>query len=572
MTAPEEPVVPAATQNTPSFTRRRVIAGSGAAAVMAAIAFRGASFAQETGTPEAVTEGAGASPVAGDYTTLPMVPPELTDYASDWPAPHANVSNTRSAKGSNISIDNVAGLEVAWSFPISAASAYGGATCAPIIAGDAVYIQDQASNVFALNRDTGEAIWTKEYQSPTIGPNGVALGYGKIYGSTGDGREVFALDAATGEEIWKVSLSGNARVGIDMSPQVYGGLVFISTVPGNSETFYDGGARGVLYALDATSGQVIWEFYTVDDDLWGHPTINSGGGSWSPPAVDEEGNTFWAIANPAPFLVHEIDGTPIVLGETFDDGLYSNCLVKMSPDGALEWFYAANRHDIFDHDLQLSPVLVTMDNDGQPYTVALAAGKLGRVMAIEAESGWAVWDVKVGQHSEWDEAQWVPPGQTITVLPGVLGGVETPFAYQDGTVFVPIMNLPAAFTNQGLDFSTMNIAAATGQLTALDVFNGTVKWNADLPTGNVSGATLSNDLVFGGGLDGIVRAYNSADGSLVWAYDTGVGLNAPFAVSGDLLVVPAAGLKLVGDNYVPEASPVAVGDTGPAILGFKLKS
>lgn len=559
----------------PTYTRRRIVAGSaaGAAIVATALAWRNASFAQDA-TPVAA-EGASASPVAaspvaGDYTTLPTVPPELEQYANDWPAPNNNLSNTRAATGSAIDASNVGSLEVAWTFPIEAAGTYGGCTCAPIIAGDAVYIQDQQSNVFAIHRDTGELIWERKYETPTIGPNGVAIGYGKIYGSTGDGREVFALDVATGEEVWKVSLSGNQRVGIDMAPQVSHGLVFISTVPGNSQGFYEGNARGVLYAIDATNGQVIWEFYTVDDDLWGHPTINSGGGSWYPPAVDEAGNTYWAIANPAPFLVHEIDGTPITLGATFDDGLYSDCLVKIGANGALQWFYAANRHDIFDHDLQLSPMLVTVDNDGQPYTVAVGAGKLGRVMAIETTTGWAVWDTKVGEHSPWDESQWVPPGQRIEVLPGVLGGVETPMAYQDGTIFVPVLNLAAYFTDQGLDYSGMDLTKGTGQMIALNVFDGTVKWNADMPTGNISGATVANDVVFGGGMDGIVRAYDTEDGSLLWSYDTGVGLNAPFAVAGDVLVVPAAGLKLVGPDYTPEATPVAVGDSGPAIIGFRV--
>jgi len=123
---------------------------------------------------------------------------------------------------------------------------------------------------------------------------------------------------------------------------------------------------------------------------------------------------------------------------------------------------------------------------------------------------------------------------------------------------------------QGLDASTISYNESSGQLTALDVFDGTVKWNVDLPAGNVSSATVANDVVFAGALDGIVRAYSTADGTLLWSYDTGVGLNAPFAVAGDLLVVPAAGLKLVGENYTPEASPVAVSDAGPAVIGFRL--
>jgi outer membrane protein assembly factor BamB len=557
-----------------TYTRRRVIAGTGIAAVLAGFGMKGISFAQDAATPQAAggsgTPGA-ATPVP-DYTTLPAIPPELAKYENDWPAPHANLSNTRAAKKSSIDSSTVANLEVAWTFPIKAVSGYGGTTCLPIIAGNRVYIQDQTSNVFSIDQGTGEQIWAKNYDTPTEGPNGLALGYGQLYGSTGDGRHVFALDVETGKEVWNVELSGNAREGIDMAPQVYGGLVYISTVPGNSQEFYDGGARGVLYALDATSGQVIWQFYTVDNDLWGEPTVNSGGGSWYPPAIDSKGNTYWDVANPAPFQVNEIDGTPITLGSTFDDGLYSDCLVKLSPRGEMQWFYAANRHDIFDHDLQQSPVLVTVENDGQPYTVAVSSGKLGRVIAIEVERGLSVWTSDVGKHTPWNNAQWVPPGQTVTVEPGVLGGVEGPIAYADGTVFVPVLNSPANYTDQGLDTSSLDFSSATGQMTALNIFDGTVKWNADMAAGNVSGTVVANDVVFAGGLDGIVRAYKTDDGSVLWSYDTGVGLNAPFAVAGDMLVVPAAGLKLVPQDYKPEVTPVAVGDSGPAIIGFKLKS
>jgi len=288
--------------------------------------------------------------------------------------------------------------------------------------------------------------------------------------------------------------------------------------------------------------------------------------------VDDAGNLYWDIANPAPFLTVENNGTPVPLGSTFDAALYTNCLVSLAPDGSLNWYYSANPHDIFDHDLQQSPVLATIDNNGSPYTVALASGKLGKVIAVETETGYMVWTTDVGEHTAWDDAQWVPPGQTVTVAPGVSGGVESPIAYADGTVYVPILNLPTGFTSTGLDLSSLNFNAATGQLTALNVADGTVKWDVHQPAGNVSGATVANDVVFAGALDGLVRGYSTADGSLLWSFDTGVGLNAPFAVAGDLLVVPAAGTKLVTEDYTPEATPAAVSDAGPALIGFKVKA
>jgi outer membrane protein assembly factor BamB len=445
-------------------------------------------------------------------------------------------------------------------------------TCTPIIAGDAIYVQDMLSNVFAINRNTGEVIWETDYNASCEGPNGVAIGYGMIYGATGDNREVFALDAATGKEVWRTLISGNSREGIDMAPAVFGGMVLISTVPGNSKAFYEGGARGVLFGLDATNGDILWQFYTVEADLWGNPSINSGGGSWYPPAVDDAGNLYWDIANPAPFLETDVQGTPITLGSTFDDALYTDCLVSLEPNGTLRWYYSTNPHDIFDHDLQQSPVIVKVDNNGNPYTAALASGKLGKVISVETSTGHMIWTVKVGKHNQWDDAQWVPPGEGVTVEPGAAGGVESPIAYADGVVYVPVLNLPMTFTSTGLDVSTVSFNDATGQLTALNVEDGSVKWDVELPAGNVSAATVANDVVFAGALDGIVRAYATSDGSLLWSYDTGVGLNAPFAVAGDLLVVPAAGAKLVSNDYVSEATPVATSNAGPALIAFKVSA
>lgn len=552
------------------LTRRRLLVGTGSVVALAALRAGASTFAQDATPPPAVT---GSTPEASP-AALPAVPPEQTQYANDWPAPQGNTSNHRAAANSSIDSSNVGSLEVAWSFPVKATSGSGGMTCTPIIAGQNVYVQDMLSNVFALDRNTGKVVWQKEYNATSEGPNGVTIGYGMIFGSTGDNREVFALDAATGEEKWRTILSGNTRDGIDMAPAVYNGVVYISTVPGNSKAFYDGGARGVLFALDASNGQILWQFYTTDADLWGNPSVNSGGGAWYPPAIDSKGNLYWDIANPAPFQATQIDGTPVTNGSSFPGpASLSNNMVALAPNGSMTWAYSANPHDIFDHDLQQSPVIVEVDNNGNPYTVVLGSGKLGKVIAIEATTGQMVWTTKVGEHNAWDDSQWVPPGQSVTVLPGAAGGVESPIAYADGIVFVPVLNLPVNFTSEGLDVSAgVSFNDATGQLTALNISDGTVKWDVKMPAGNVSGATVSNDVVFAGALDGVIRAYSTGDGSLLASFQTDAGLNSPFAVAGDLLVVPSAGAKLVSDTYAPEATPVAGTATGPAVIGYKIKA
>src|SRR5690606_34663662 len=115
-----------------------------------------------------------------------------------------------------------------------------------------------------------------------VGPNGPAVGWGKVFVAK-DLYNVTALDAGTGEEVWTTRLSEVATTGIDIQPSVYAGLVYVSTVPGTGDVFYAPGGIGVISALDAETGEVVWSFSTVDSpDLWGHPEINSGGGAWYP--------------------------------------------------------------------------------------------------------------------------------------------------------------------------------------------------------------------------------------------------------------------------------------------------
>ena len=81
---------------------------------------------------------------------------------------------------------------------------------------------------------------------------------------------------------WSVELVDTPTAGIDIQPQVAAGLVLVSTVPISMDGFYTGGDRGVLHALDAETGEVVWRFDTVADEpgeLWGDPAVNSGGGA-----------------------------------------------------------------------------------------------------------------------------------------------------------------------------------------------------------------------------------------------------------------------------------------------------
>lgn len=109
--------------------------------------------------------------------------------------PNGDLSNTRYERGP-INSGNVANLQVAWKLPITGVSSFGSYASAPIISKGVMYSQDLASNVQAIEVETGKVLWTASFEQPDHGPNGVVVENGLVYGVTP--TEAFALDQKTG--------------------------------------------------------------------------------------------------------------------------------------------------------------------------------------------------------------------------------------------------------------------------------------------------------------------------------------------------------------------------------------
>jgi outer membrane protein assembly factor BamB len=487
--------------------------------------------------------------------TVPDVPPEVTQFASDWPLPNKDYKNTRATMTSEIDSSNVDQLAMAWSMPLRAAAAVGAAATTPIIIGDTVLFQDLQNNTFALDIADGSIKWQRMFGFPNVGPNGVAVGWGKAF-VTSDPFSITALDLETGQTIWTSEIADDAIEGIDIQPQVYGGKVLVSTVPGSTFTnFYTGGAVGVIFALDQETGEVAWSFSTVDsEDIWGNPDVNNGGGVWYPPAVDTDtGQTFWSIANPAPW-----PGTAEFPNGSSRPGpnLYTNTLVSLDiSDGNLNWYTQALPHDIKDYDLQLSPILTEANVNGQQQEIVITGGKMGRVYAMNRETGATLWTTPVGEHQNDELASF--PDEAVRVLPGALGGVETPMAYAEGVVYVPVVNIGAEAT--GSTYQLDPPFAGTGNLVAIEVATGDILWSVDLDRPSFGGATVVNDLVFTGTYDSTIRAFDRETGAEVFTFGAPSNIIGWPAITGDTIIWP------VGQGGIPSLIALRLGAEGPIL-------
>jgi glucose dehydrogenase len=463
------------------------------------------------------------------------LPTEVNQYAKDWPLSNKDYANSRATFDTDINSKNVNNLKIVWSMPINATGAFGGASSNPLILGEDVYFQDIESNLYSLQLKDGAMNWQKIYNLTTIGPNGPALGWGKVFAAKG-AFNITALEANTGKELWSTNISTGQNVGIDIQPTIYDNKVYVSTVPGSSITnFYTGGSIGVIYALDQNTGKVEWNFSTVDSaDIWGNREVNSGGGCWYTPSIDvNSGTMFWGVSNPAPW-----PGTPKYPSGSSRPGpnLYTNSIVALnSSSGKLIWFSQVNPHDILDHDLQIPPILASANISGKLQDIVIGSGKMGRVYAFNRSTGSILWVAIVGEHLNDQIASL--SNSTTKVYPGYFGGVESPMAYAEGMVFVPYVDLYANYTGSEI-IDAQKFTEGKGGLVAIQVDTGKILWDNKLDSLNVGGATVVNDLVFTATFDGTIYAFQRVSGDQVWRFKAPSGINAWPAVAGDTIVWP----------------------------------
>jgi outer membrane protein assembly factor BamB len=483
--------------------------------------------------------------------------------AAGWTLPGADLQNTRNV-ASAIAGSNVSTLGVAWCVPIestgeaASAGVSDGYSTTPVVVNGVVYTQDIESNVMAIKLATGKVLWTHNYSSPNGGPDGVNVANGVVYAATN--HTAFALSAATGRQLWMRTLVGNDHEGIDMAPGYNNGTVYVSTVPVNPTVGeYLGGGKGILWALNARTGAPEWSWDEVGN-LWGNPKINSGGGLWEPPSFDAQGNIYLGIANPGPIGEGGWPrGYPLASSRP-GPNLYTDSVVKLSPGGKLLWYYQLTPHDLYDWDLQNSPVLTTVH--GQP--VVVDGGKAGIVIELNEQTGKLIWKLPVGVHSGHDNDGLLTENATPTspsplparyvLAPGAFGGIETPLASNGSTVFAAVVNLPMPMSVKGVTESSQafqaSIGTATGEMVAVNQDTGKVEWDTKLPSSPYGAATVTNNVVFTTTYHGDLYALNAATGAILLKTPLSSGSNAPVAVDGDYVLVGAGVQVPKGDKQL----------------------
>jgi outer membrane protein assembly factor BamB len=158
----------------------------------------------------------------------------------------------------------------------------GGAVGSPAFSNGYVYLGSTDGNVYCLNASDGAKVWnyTTEYNSngPSHGyhwgntVSDPAVAYGKVYVGSSDFL-VYCLDASSGNQIWNYTTEAE----VYSSPAVAGGCVLAGSYDGN------------VYCINATSGSEIWSY-----PAGVFSPVNAGGSAGSPAVA---GGVIYVVGN-----------------------------------------------------------------------------------------------------------------------------------------------------------------------------------------------------------------------------------------------------------------------------------
>jgi outer membrane protein assembly factor BamB len=194
---------------------------------------------------------------------------------------------------------------------------------------------------------------------------GAAYLDGLLYRGTEDGR-VLAYDFKTGSRVWETAIADPKKNEVvPAAPIAWQGLVFIGNAGGDQK-----GAKGRMYALEAKTGKIVWEFFLVpksegdtvrgpqgasplDNSTWknipGAPI--SGGGTWTSSTLDPAAGLLYVPGgNPAP----DYDNS-VRQGEN----LYTDSVVVLdAKTGAYKNHFQLVPRDWHDWDVSNPPALI----------------------------------------------------------------------------------------------------------------------------------------------------------------------------------------------------------------------
>ena len=375
----------------------------------------------------------------GSGETAPLTATPLPNAtADDWPSYNKTLTSDRFSQLTQINKSNVNKLKVLCTYDTGQ---YTGFNSGLIDVNDALIFTTE-HDIFSIDPATCRENWRthEDYQpaSPQAVSRGPAYLDGLLFRGTEDGR-VLAYDFKTGKRVWETTIA-NVKMGetTPAAPIAWNGLVFIGNAGGEMK-----GVKGRMYALDAKTGKIVWEFYLVpktEGDIARGPLSATplGMSTWkNAPGIPITGGATWTsyTLDPAAGLLYIPGGNPgpdFAAGLREGENLYSGSIVVLdAKTGDYKNHFKLVLKDWHDWDVSNTPALIHTKGGKRLLSVA---PKDGYLYGIDLATNAMLYRTPVTRFENADVPFEV--GKAVHFCPGSVGGAEW-----NGVAYDPQTNL-----------------------------------------------------------------------------------------------------------------------------------
>ena len=509
--------------------------------------------------------------------------PQTTDLANppdpllgQWASYNRTVSSNRFSPISQITTENAKDLKVLCTYDTGRYEAFQ----TNMIMVEGALIATTARDIFSIDPSTCKENWRVKLDT-TLFPlpvnRGAAYIDGKVIRAFHDSY-IRAFDVKTGKQLWQTYLGDKENaIWFTSAPVAWNGMVFFGTAGGDVRDI-----RGRVYGLDANTGKILWQTFTVPmaekdtkhaplgklpdkmmQDSWGNaPQVPvSGGGMWTSFTIDPDtGYLYVPVGNPAPDFVKSLRP---------GSNLFTNTMLVLdTKTGNYVKHYAIMPDDWHDWDVSNPPILFT-SRAGRK--LATFHPKDGHLYSYDRDTDAQLYRKPVTKIENVDEPFKI--GKEVHFCPGTVGGGEWSSA-----AFDPRNNL--IYTGQVEWCSTIKIVSASllenipdggpwlgaaylnpmsaagkrdphhewgGWLYASDADTGEWAWRArtNYPILGAITPTAGGILAFGDA-GGNFYVMNASTGEIVWKHDFGgaiAGGIISYAVQGKQRIALTSGMS-----------------------------
>ena len=334
----------------------------------------------------------------------------------NWDVYLGDLSSSQYKEITEITKENVSGLQVAWTYDGGQADPENRSQiqCNPLVVDGVLYGTTASLKLVALDATTGALRWSYNPFQEEFNNFGMGVNRGLIFWKSPDGKQerlyysagpyIHCINANDGKLVNTFGENGKISLKTGLDRDVEDRFILSNTpgvifedklIIGTRVDETSGAAPGHIRAFNIHSGQREWIFHTIPHpdefgyDTWPENAWQEIGGAnaWTGMALDPERGYVFVPTGSASYDFYGAD--------RHGQNLFANCILALNArTGERIWHFQTIHHDIWDRDLPAPPNLATININGQDTDVVIQITKMGFIYVLDRDSGEPVFPVE----------------------------------------------------------------------------------------------------------------------------------------------------------------------------------